>query len=99
MTARADGAQIPVNPRRLRDEPHRAAHGRARGHVLGPDQVRPLARHGHPAARITHDIDQRSLQRRLTSESRITDQGYPPPPRRPHFATKSEDYSVAHSFG
>jgi hypothetical protein len=58
MRARADRSKKSVESRYLGLESHRAAHGRAGRRVLSPDQVRPLARDGHPAARITHDLDQ-----------------------------------------
>ena len=70
MGARADGPQKPEERRYLGDESHCAAHGRAGRNVLGPDQVRPLARDSHPAARITNDLDQPSPILRDESDSR-----------------------------
>ena len=48
---------------------HRAAHGRASGHVLGPHLVDGLARDGQPAARLTGDLDQWSTTRRRMIEA------------------------------
>jgi hypothetical protein len=67
-----------VEPRRLGHESDRAAQGRACRHVLGPDQVRSLTGHGHPAARITHDLNQQSLNRREDNRSRTIKSEYLP---------------------
>ena len=82
VLARVDGPQKSVEPRHLRHESHGAAHGRAGGLVRNPDQVRPLARNGHPAARFTHDLDQQSPHRAEKNESRTVESEYPPSSHR-----------------
>jgi len=89
MRARVDGSQKSVEPRNLGHESHRAAHGRTGRRVLSPDQVRALARNGHPAARITHDVDQWSPDRGYESESDTVESEYPPPSSRPSFSPES----------
>jgi len=82
MPARAHRPQRSMRRRWLRHEPHGTADGGTGRLVLGPDHVRPLARDGHPAARITHDVDHPSTFPRQMSESRTVGSGYPPPRAR-----------------
>lgn len=57
MLARANDRKEPRQRGQLGHVSHGAAHGWARGLVLGPDMVRRLARDGQPAARLTSDLD------------------------------------------
>jgi hypothetical protein len=76
MRARVDGSQKSVERRHLGHESHRAAHGRAGRRVLNPDDVRPLASDGHPAAGITHNLDHSGHHRSHRNGSRTHESEY-----------------------